>query len=125
MRNDGLKLERHHIANEVKPVTSYVYKGIKIGIGDSGFDHIIVPLTELQTDLMNQFPDGFYETVFTVFHDEKPLLEQPLWFDKNHDIEQGRTEEAREKSRINATKSTAEALVDDLIKNEVFQELAA
>ena len=30
MRNDSSKLERHHIANEVKPVDSFVYKGIKI-----------------------------------------------------------------------------------------------
>lgn len=125
MRNDGAKLERHHIANEVQPIDSYTYKGIKVGIGDGGFDHIIVPLSELQTDLMNDFPDGFYEVVFTVFQDEKPLLEQPLWFDKNHDIEQGRTEDARKKSRYAAARRAAEDLIDDLLKNKVFEEMAA
>ena len=125
MRNDSSKLERHHIANEVKPVDSFVYKGIKIAVGDGGFDQIVIPLTELQTELKEQFPDGFYEAIFTVFHDEKPLLEQPLWFDKNHDIEKGLTENDRAKSRISTARLEAKKLVDDLIKNEVFEEMAA
>ena len=125
MRNDGLKLERHHIANEVKPLESYTYKGIKIGIGDSGFDQIIYPITELQNDLYSQFPDGFYETVFTIFHNEKPLLEQPLWFEKNHDMDKGMTEKGREKARINSTKQAAQNLVNDLLKEKVFEEMAA
>lgn len=122
MRNDAIKLEKHHAVYEIQPVTSYEYRGVKIGIGQGFQDTIYFPVNDRQRQAMKDFPNGHYEMTYTIFQGEKPYGWNWLCIDKNHDIDKGWTEHAREESRITAVKNEAAAFVDELLKVAFFDE---
>jgi len=105
------KLQKHHNAYEMRAIKSFHHKGFKVAIAEGGPKYVYT--NEVTKE---DCPHGYYDVIFTIIQNEKPLFEIPIYFDSLHDLDQGWSEETRQLARIRHAEQSAIIHINDFIK---------
>lgn len=109
--SESNKLEKHHRRYDMRPLKSFTYKGFKVAIAEGG------PKYDFTNEVTRtDCPNGYYDVIFTIMQNEKPLWELPMYFDALHDLDRGWDNNTRQKARLNHAEQSAIIHINDFIK---------